>query len=278
MKKQTKKSHRDDTSLTVGEAQPNLRTQHNPRTAIITGGAGGIGFGTAQQLASEGFNIVIFDIKDESAVSEKIAQLNAAGSDTMYFCGDIARRDVCYAFVQKVIDKYKKIDVLVNNSGVAPKVRADMIDTSEESIDYVFGVNIKGTFFMTQAVARRMIEQHAGIIINISSVSAYASSVNRPEYCISKSAISMMTTLFADRLAADGIRVYEIRPGVIRTDMTAPVVEKYDRLIADGVFPIERWGYPEDVAKVVSVFAAGTFPYSTGEVINVDGGFHLRKL
>jgi len=248
------------------------------QTAIITGGAGGIGFGTAQQLAADGFNIAIFDIKDESAFFEKISQLDAAGSDTMYFCGNIAKVEDCYAFVEKVIEKYGKIDVLVNNSGVAPKVRADILDTTEESMDFVFDINIKGTFFMTQAVARRMIEQNDGIIINISSISAYASSVNRPEYCMSKSAISMMTVLFADRLAAHGIRVYEIRPGIIHTDMTAPVTEKYDRMITDGVFPIARWGYPEDVAKAVSAFAGGAFPYSTGEVVNVDGGFHLFRV
>ena len=248
------------------------------KTAIITGGGGGIGFGIAQRLAADGFNIAIFDIKEESDVSEKLAGLEAAGSDTMYFRGDIAKVEACRAFVEKVIEKYRKIDVLVNNSGVAPKVRADMLDTTEESMDYVFGVNVKGTFFMSQAVARRMIEENDGIIVNISSVSAYTSSVNRPEYCMSKSAVSMMTTLFADRLAAHGIRVYEIRPGVIRTDMTTPVVEKYNRLIADGIFPIGRWGYPEDVAKAVSAFACGTFPYSTGEVINVDGGFHLRRM
>ena len=248
------------------------------KTAIITGGAGGIGFGTAQQLAADGFNIAIFDIKDEMAIGDKLALLDKAGSDTMYYCGDIAKVNDCYAFVEAVIEKYGKIDVLVNNSGVAPKVRADILETSEESIDYVFGVNIKGTFFMSQAVARRMIAQNDGIIVNISSISAYTSSVNRPEYCMSKSAISMMTVLFADRLAAHGIRVYEIRPGVIRTDMTAPVVEKYDKLIADGIFPIERWGYPEDVAKAISAFASGAFPYSTGEIINVDGGFHIRRL
>ena len=248
------------------------------KTAIVTGGAGGIGFGTAQQLAADGFNIVIFDIKDESTVLEKISQLNEAGSDTMYFQGNIANVDDCYAFTEKVIEKYRKIDVLVNNSGVAPKVRADILDTPGESLDFVFGVNIKGTFFMTQAVARRMVEQNDGIIVNVSSISAYTSSVNRPEYCISKSAVSMMTVLFADRLAAHGIRVYEVRPGVIRTDMTAPVTEKYDRMIADGVFPIERWGYPEDVAKAIAAFANGAFPYSTGEIINVDGGFHLRKI
>ena len=248
------------------------------KVAIITGGAGGIGYATAQQLAADGFNIVLFDVRDESFVSEKLAKLDAAGSDTMYFCGDIAKRDVCYDFVEKVIEKYGKIDVLVNNAGVAPKVRADILDTSEESIDYVFGINIKGTFFMTQAVSRQMIEQNDGVIINISSMSAYTSSVNRPEYCMSKSAISMMTVLFADRLADQGVRVYEIRPGVIRTDMTAPVVEKYDRMIAEGIFPIKRWGYPEDVAKAVAAFANGAYPYSTGEVINVDGGFHLRSL
>ena len=248
------------------------------KTAIVTGGAGGIGYATAQQLVANGFNIAIFDIKDESTAYEKIAHLDAAGSDTMYFRGNIAHVDECYTFVEKVIEKYRTIDVLVNNSGVAPKVRADILETGEESIDFVFGVNIKGTFFMTQAVARKMLEQNDGIIVNISSVSAYTSSVNRPEYCMSKSAISMMTVLFADRLAAHGIRVYEIRPGVIRTDMTAPVVEKYDKLIANGVFPIERWGYPEDVAKAVAAFASGAFQYSTGEVINVDGGFHLRKL
>ena len=248
------------------------------KTAIITGGAGGIGFATAQELAAAGFNIAIFDIKDVSTVEAKLAELNAAGSDTMYYHGNIAKVDACYAFVAAVIDKYKRIDVLVNNSGVAPKVRADMLETTEESMDYVFSINIKGTFFMTQAVARRMVEQNDGIIINISSVSAYASSVNRPEYCMSKSAISMITTLFADRLAAHGIRVYEIRPGVIRTDMTATVSEKYDRMFAGGVFPIARWGVPEDVAKAVGAFATGAFPYSTGEIINVDGGFHLRKL
>ena len=248
------------------------------KTAIVTGGAGGIGFGTAQQLAADGFNIVIFDIKDESTVLDKISQLNEAGSDTMYFQGNIANVDDCYAFTEKVIEKYRKIDVLVNNSGVAPKVRADILDTPGESLDFVFGVNIKGTFFMTQAVARRMVEQNDGIIVNVSSISAYTSSVNRPEYCISKSAVSMMTVLFADRLAAHGIRVYEVRPGVIRTDMTATVTEKYDRMIADGVFPIERWGYPEDVAKAIAAFASGAFPYSTGEIINVDGGFHLRKI
>jgi NAD(P)-dependent dehydrogenase (short-subunit alcohol dehydrogenase family) len=248
------------------------------KTAIITGGAGGIGTSIAFRLASEGFNIVIFDTKEEESIRESIDLINKMDSDTMYYQGDITQVNDCYAFVEKVVEKYKKIDVLVNNAGVAPKVRADILETTEESIDFVFDVNIKGTFFMSQAVARRMIEQKVGVIVNISSISAYASSVNRPEYCMSKAAISMMTTLFADRLAAHGVRVYEIRPGVIKTEMTASVAEKYDRLIADGVFPIARWGFPSDVAKAILAFTSGFLPYSTGEVINVDGGFHLRKI
>ena len=248
------------------------------KIAIVTGGAGGIGFGIARQLAADGFNIVVFGTKEEALVIEKINQLNDAGSDTMYFRGNIANVDDCYACTEKVMNRYGNIDVLVNNSGVAPKVRTDILDTSEESIDYVFGVNIKGAFFMSQAVARRMIKQNSGIIINISSVSAYTSSVNRPEYCMSKSAMSMMTALFADRLARHGIRVYEIRPGIIRTNMTASVSEKYDRMIDEGVFPLARWGTPEDVAKAVSAFANGAFPYSTGEILNIDGGFHLKRL
>ena len=248
------------------------------QTAIITGGVGGIGYSIAQKLATEDFNIVLFDTKDESEIHEKIHLLNKMDSDTMYYQGDISKTDNCYAFIEKVIEKYGKIDVLVNNAGVAPKIRADMLETTEESLDFVFSVNIKGTFFMTQAVARHMVKQSKGVIINISSVSSFASSVNRPEYCMSKSAISMMTTLFADRLAAHGIRVYEIQPGIIRTPMTATVIEKYDRMIHDGVFPIDRWGFPDDVAKAVFAFVSGAFPYSTGEVIHVDGGFHIKKL
>ena len=248
------------------------------KTAIVTGGAGGIGFGTAQQLAADGFNIAIFDIKDQSTASENIAQLNEAGSDTMYYRGNIANVSDCYSFVEKVIGKYRKIDVLVNNSGVAPKVRADMLETTEESIDYVFGVNIKGTFFMTQAVARRMIEQNDGIIVNISSISAYTASVNRGEYCLSKAGIAMLTQLLAAELAADGIGVYEVRPGIIATDMTAGVQEKYNTAIAGGLLPIPRWGTPEDIGEAVSLLCSGRLRYSTGDVLNVDGGFHLRRL
>lgn len=248
------------------------------KTALITGGTRGIGFGIARQLASDGFHVAISGTREISDVQENIDELRALGADPLYVRGDIASVAGCYDCVAKVIDRYGRIDLLVNNAGVAPKVRADILETGEESLDYVFGVNVKGTFFMSQAAARQMIAQNSGIIINISSISAYTSSVNRPEYCMSKSAISMMTVLFADRLAAHGIRVYEIRPGIIKTDMTSTVTGKYDRLISDGAFPIERWGYPDDVAKAVSAFAGGAFPYSTGEIINVDGGFHLRRI
>ena len=248
------------------------------KVALVTGGARGIGFGIAKQLAGDNFDIAVFGTRAIEEVRENINQLESLGSDTLYIRGNIANPSECTACVEKVMEKYGKIDVLVNNSGVAPKERADILNTTEESLDYVFGINIKGTFFMSQAVARQMVKQSSGILINISSISAYTSSVNRPEYCISKSAISMMTTLFADRLAAHGINVYEVRPGIIKTDMTASVTGKYDGLIAEGVFPISRWGYPEDVAKAVSVLASGMLLYSTGEVINVDGGFHLRSI
>jgi NAD(P)-dependent dehydrogenase (short-subunit alcohol dehydrogenase family) len=173
------------------------------------------------------------------------------------------------------------IDLLVNNAGIAPSVRADILEASEESFDELISTNLKGPYFLTQLVARRMIDGgHANTakIINITSISAYAASFNRGDYCISKAGLAMMTQLYAARLAEHGINVYEIRPGVIETDMTGPVKAKYDKLIADGLTPIRRWGAPDDVAKAVVAIAKDLFPFSTGEVINVDGGFHVRRL
>lgn len=179
--------------------------------------------------------------------------------------------------------KFGRIDVLVNNAGVAPKLRADLLTMTEESYDYVMDTNTKANMFITQRVARKMTAQEPvdgrkGIIINISSCSAEVSSVNRGEYCISKAGISMLTLLYADRLAGEGILVYEVRPGVIRTDMTKKVEEKYSGLIGQGLFPIARWGTPEDVARAVRAFASGDFPYTTGSYIDVDGGFHIKRL
>ncbi len=182
------------------------------------------------------------------------------------------------------LDAWGHLDLLVNNAGMAPRQRVDMLEMSEASYDEVLAANLRGPFFLTQQVARAMIELRRGgviaegAIVNIGSLSSYASSVNRAEYCISKAGVSMMTTLYADRLAEHSIRVYEVRPGVIRTDMTAVVAAKYDRLIAEGLTPIRRWGQPEDVAAAVVAIAEGYLPFSTGEVINVDGGFHLRRL
>jgi NAD(P)-dependent dehydrogenase (short-subunit alcohol dehydrogenase family) len=177
-----------------------------------------------------------------------------------------------------------RLDVLINNAGVAPKVRADILEATEESFDWVIGINLKGPYFLTQIVANYMVEQvkadekRSPVIINTASISSYTSSPARGEYCLSKAGISMMTKLYADRLAEFGINVYEIRPGIIMTDMTRVVRDKYDKLIEDGLTPIRRWGYPADIGKAAVALATGAFPFSTGEVINVDGGFHLRRL
>lgn len=252
------------------------------KVAVVTGGARGIGLAVSSQLSQEGFSLAIFGRSSYEAVQTEIAGI---GSEVLYFSGDLAKTEDHQAFVKKVIDTYGRVDVLVNNAGVAPKVRLDLLETTEENYDYVLDTNLKGTFFLTQLVAKQMVEQVSATsgeflprIINISSVSAYVSSVNRGEYCLSKAAISMTTKLFADRLAEYGIRVYEIRPGIIKTDMTAPVAKKYDLLIAEGMTPIKRWGMPEDVANAVSVFCSDKLTFSTGEVLNVDGGFHIRRL
>lgn len=197
----------------------------------------------------------------------------------LYFQGDLADRTSRSGFCQKLIDTFGHIDILINNAGVAPKVRMDLLEITEESFDYVMDINLKGTFFLTQQIAKLMIQQNRrGKIINMSSLSAYTVSINRGEYCLSKAGVSMLTKLFAVRLADHGINVYEIRPGIIDTDMTAPAKAKYDELITQGLTPIRRWGTPEDVARAVVALSTDQFDFSTGEVLNVDGGFHLRTL
>ncbi len=254
------------------------------RVALITGAARGIGNGIALQLAKEGYAIAIMDIIDEEKVSDNINAVREHSSDVIYVQGDITKDADRKRIVASIIKEFGRIDVLVNNAGVAPKVRMDMLETTEESFDFVIGINMKASFFMTQLVANTMIgllKENKGIsprIVNISSISAYTSSVQRAEYCLSKAGISMMTTLYADRLSEFGINVYEIRPGIIFTDMTSVVKEKYDRLIAEGLTPIKRWGYPQDIANAVSVLCSDKLAFSTGEVINVDGGFHIRRL
>ncbi|OQB15588.1 MAG: 2-dehydro-3-deoxy-D-gluconate 5-dehydrogenase [Firmicutes bacterium ADurb.Bin193] len=254
------------------------------KVAVITGAARGIGFGIASQLAKDGFAIAILDVIAPKQAAENMDSIRSTGQPVLYFNGDLTNKKDRSDFLNKVLDTYGRIDCLVNNAGVAPKVRTDVLETTEESFDFVMDINLKGTFFMTQAVANIMIKQvteNADIrplIINIASMSSYTSSTSRGEYCISKAGISMITKLFADRLSEYGINVYEIRPGIIFTDMTKTVKEKYDKLIGEGLIPINRWGYPQDIANAVSVFCSGKLGYSTGEVINIDGGFHLRRL
>lgn len=253
------------------------------QTAIITGGSRGIGLAIAHRLGLDGYKVVIFATKPRESCQEQLKLLEEDEIDFHYVQGTLDNGEDRKRLVEEALRKYGRIDVLVNNAGVAPLVRADILDMTEESYDRVMGINTKGTLFLTQLVAKQMMKQEVigkkrGTIVNVGSCSAEVSSVNRGEYCISKRAVSMITTLFADRLAGEGIMVHEIRPGVIRTDMTSKVQEKYDDLIADGVFPIKRWGTPEDVAGVVSAFCSDLFLYTTGNYIDVDGGFHIKRL
>jgi NAD(P)-dependent dehydrogenase (short-subunit alcohol dehydrogenase family) len=250
-------------------------------TALVTGAARGIGRACALELARGGFDVAVADVID---TAEAVAEITALGRGAVGVHCDITVAAQRSAALHAVRERFGRLDCLVNNAGVAPRVRADLLDTSEESYDFVMGVNAKGPYFLTQAVARWMIEQRAAdptpfrCIINIASVSSYAPSMARGEYCLSKAAVSMATRLWAARLAEHGINVYEMRPGIIATDMTNVVKAKYDKLINEGLTPIKRWGQPADVARAVATCAAGVLPFSTGQVIDIDGGFHLRIL
>lgn len=254
------------------------------KVALVTGAARGIGNGIALKLAKDGYSIAIMDVLKKEDVAENITPIEETGAKVLYIRGDITSADSRAAVVEETMAEFGRIDVLVNNAGVAPRVRADILEMTEESYDFVTGINLKGTLFLTQAVANTMIsligkvEDYNPKIVNIASMSSYVSSVSRGEYCISKAGVSMVTTLFADRLAEYGINVYEIRPGIIYTPMTAVVKDKYDKLIGEGLTPIKRWGYPEDIANAVSAFCSDMFSFSTGEVVNVDGGFHIQRL
>jgi len=264
----------------------------NP-VAIITGASRGIGRGIALELANIGYDLVINFASNAAAAKKTAVDCIAQGKAG----GKTIRAKICRADIASAADRrelidftrktFGRLDLLVNNAGVAPDMRADILDATEESFDRLIAINVKGPYFLTQLAARWMIKQRsAGVspashnqkIVTISSISAYTASTNRGDYCVSKAALSMLTPLFAARLAEYGINVYEIRPGIIATDMTAPVKEKYDGLIAQGLTPIQRWGTPEDIGKAVAAIAQDLLPFSTGEVINVDGGFHLRRL
>jgi NAD(P)-dependent dehydrogenase (short-subunit alcohol dehydrogenase family) len=251
---------------------------NNQPAVLITGAGRGIGRGIAVALAVQGWQVGINYRADHTSAAKTLTAVEQAGGKGILLPADIAHLEEHAHLVAAALDAFGRIDLLVNNAGMAPRQRVDVLETSEASFDEVMAVNLKGPFFLTQQVAKIMLAQRSGMVINIGSISAYTSSINRSEYCIAKAGLAMVTKLFADRLAVYGIPVYEIRPGIIETDLTGPVHEKYDRLIAEGLTPIPRWGQPEDVAKAVVALAGGQFSFSTGEVINVDGGFHLRRL
>lgn len=252
--------------------------------AIITGGSRGIGLGVAEQLAGSGFDVVINGRREASDVADSIKKLEAAGAQVLYVRADVSSREDHEKLVTETLAKFGRLDVLVNNAGVAPDVRADILDATPESFDRLISINLKGPYFLTQRVAKQFIERRKvepgfrGKVINVSSISATVASVNRGDYCISKAGVAMASKLWAVRLGEFGIDVYEVRPGVIATDMTGAVKEKYDNLIANGLTVDKRWGYPEDVGKAVASLARGDFPYATGSVVMVDGGLTLDRL
>ena len=255
-----------------------------PRVALVTGGARGIGLGIALSLARDGFAIAASGRRPAEDAQQALDQIKAQGAHAIYVQADVADGAARARLLLAIEERFGRLDVLVNNAGVAPRVRADILEAREESFDEVMATNLKGPYFLTQAAAARMIRQRTSsgathrAIINIGSVSATMASVNRGEYCLSKAGVAMATQLWAVRLAEHGIGVYEVRPGIIESDMTAGVREKYDALIEGGLLVEKRWGTAADVASAVSVLARGELPYATGAVIVVDGGLTLARL
>ena len=249
------------------------------KTVIVTGASRGIGRAVSLKLAADGFAVVAAARGTAEKAEEYVGELQKLSPESIYVSADISSEEDRRRLVDTAFDRFGGLDILVNNAGVAPTERRDILEMTEESMQRLLDINLKGTFFLTQYAANRMLAAKCGeMIINVTSMSAYTASISRGEYCISKAGLSMATELFAARLAEYGINVYEIRPGIIRTDMTAAVTEKYEAMIAGGLLPISRMGTPEDIAGAVSAVASGALPYSTGEVINVDGGFHIRTL
>jgi NAD(P)-dependent dehydrogenase (short-subunit alcohol dehydrogenase family) len=258
----------------------------NQPVALVTGASRGIGRGIALELARRGFAVGVNYVRNREAATEVVGQITAAQGIAVAVQADIGDAEDRDRLMTGVLSAFGRIDLLVNNAGITSPGRKDLLEATEESWDEVFAVNLKGPFFLAQAVARQMLAQAASppqgeaerAIINVSSISSFAVSTNRADYCLAKSALPMLTQLLATRLAEHGIRVYDVCPGVIESDMTGPVRDKYDRLIAEGLSPIRRWGRPEDVARVVATLATGGLPYCTGQTVYVDGGFHVRRL
>lgn len=254
------------------------------KIALITGGSRGIGFGIAIEFAKAGFNLAINGVREQAAVQPILDGLKMFGVNVIYVQGDVSKKEDRRNILQTVVSEFGQLNVLVNNAGIAPKERQDILEATEESFDYVLAINLKGPYFLTQLFANHMVEmkkRDAGFdccIINVSSVSATVASVNRGEYCISKAGIAMATKLWAARLGEFNIPVYEIQPGVIKTDMTSAVTEKYNKLFEEGLSIQKRWGLPEDIGKVAAAMATGMMPYSTGQVVMVDGGMTIQRL
>ncbi len=254
------------------------------KVALVTGGARGIGLGVAKELARAGFDLALCGRKSGEDVIDAIKELEGLGAETFYVRADISLAADRANLIDEIMGHYHRLDALVNNAGIAPKTRADILEATEESFDALIGTNLKGPYFLTQAVANCMAGQFRknpkfrGTIVFVTSCSATVVSVNRGDYCLSKAALSMAARLYAARMAEFGVSVYEIRPGVIRTDMTAGVTEKYDRLLANGLTLEKRWGLPEDIGKAAAALATGQIPYATGQVINVDGGMTVQQL
>lgn len=254
------------------------------KVALITGAGRGTGRAAAAALAGAGWTVVVSDIGEKSLPEETLAMAIRAGGDGRVILADITSPADRQRLVEETLDAYGRIDLLVNNAGISAHRGLDILEVHENSLREVIDVNLIGPFFLTQAVARTMLDlvQKKVVqnprIINIGSISAYTSSTARAEYCISKAGVAMCTLLFADRLAAEGVNVYEIRTGIIRTPMPAEQMERFDHLIEDGLIPLRRWGEPEDVGKAVLAIAEGSLPFSTGQVIDLDGGFHIHRL
>ena len=254
------------------------------KVALITGAGRGIGLGTAKCLAADGCDIVVCDVHEEDSIAAGLDEVRGLGAEVLYCRSDVSNPDARSDMIDQIRQRFGRLSVLVNNAGVAPKVRADILEATEESFERLMRINLQGPYFLTQAAANWMTRQREAdrafeaCIVNVSSVSSTMASTNRGDYCISKAAVSMATQLWAARLGEFGIPVYEIRPGIIKTPMTAPVQEKWDKAIADGVMVQSRWGLPEDVGKAVAMLARGDLAYSTGQVIMVDGGLALQRL
>jgi NAD(P)-dependent dehydrogenase (short-subunit alcohol dehydrogenase family) len=254
------------------------------RVALVTGGTRGIGLGIATHLAAAGFDLAINGVREESLVTDVLKDLRSKGVDVIYAQGNLSSSADRARIISTIQKHFGSLNLLVNNAGMAPRERRDILEATEESFDEVVSTNLKGTYFLSQLAANWMIDQKKSdsqfeaTIINVSSISATVASVNRGEYCISKAGLSMATQLFATRLGEFNIPVFEVRPGVIDTDMTAGAKAKYDKLIGEGLTVQKRWGFPDDVGKVVAALASGAFPYSTGQVIMVDGGLTIPRL